>query len=331
MRHLTVAEYGSFLGITGNRLVVRDAEGGAWEMPLSRLRTIRIAKKGVAFSSDLILSCAARGIRIFFLDWRGISVATISGQHQHAVVRVRKSQFECLQSDTGRIIATEFIRTKIKNQRAVLLYFSKYLSKTNNNHHAFLTGIAEILKDDIDALSAPPPSNFAWKEYVMGIEGHAAATYWQALIHTNLLPSSFFKREGRGSQEITNICLNYGYAILQSYCWSALDNAGLELYAGFLHADRPGKPALILDFMEEYRPWVVDRIIIKIRQKAEKSKFFDNSLKNSISTAIADCLSKHMLHHGKRIRLENIMQRQAYKLAGAIIGEKKYRGYRFKW
>lgn len=38
-----------------------------------------------------------------------------------------------------------------------------------------------------------------------------------------------------------------------------------------------------------------------------------------------------MLHHGKRIRLENIMQRQAYKLAGAIIGEKKYRGYRFKW
>lgn len=331
MRHLTVAEFGSFLGITGNRLVVRDAEGQTFETPLTRLRSIRIAKKGVSLSSDLVLACAARGIRIFFLDWRGISVAAVSGQHQHAVVAVRKAQFESLQSPEGRIIAAEFIRTKIRNQRAVLLYFNKYLAKTNNPNQHHLTAAAEILKESIDNLRNPPNESTSWKDFIMGIEGHAAAAYWQALIFANLLPPSFLQREGRGSMELTNIALNYGYAILQSYCWSALDNAGLELYAGFLHADRPGKPSLILDFMEEYRPWVVDRNIIKLRQQTEKAGSFNTALKAAVSTAIADCMSAPMLHNNKRIRLESIMQRQAYRLAGAIAGTKAYRGYRFKW
>ena len=87
----------------------------------------------------------------------------------------------------------------------------------------------------------------------MGYEGAAATLYWQALRTAGLVPETFLTREGRGSVEIVNAALNYGYAILQSYIWSALDNAGFELYAGFLHRRRPGKPSLVLDVMEEYR------------------------------------------------------------------------------
>ena len=94
--------------------------------------------------------------------------------------------------------------------------------------------------------------------------------YWRTLRTSGLLPSSFQKREGRGSLEVTNAALNYGYSILEKFCWSALENAGLELYAGLLHVDRPGKPSLVLDFMEEYRAWVVDRNIIKLRARLGK-------------------------------------------------------------
>lgn len=75
MRHLTISEFGNFLGITGNRLVISDRESGErYETPLSRLRSIRITKPGVSLSSDLILACAARGVRLYFCNWKGIGV-----------------------------------------------------------------------------------------------------------------------------------------------------------------------------------------------------------------------------------------------------------------
>ena len=103
-----------------------------------------------------------------------------------------------------------------------------------------------------------------------GIEGRVSVHYWQALRDTHLLPSTFTNREGRGAQEITNAALNYAYAILQSYVHSALANAGLELYAGFCMSIDLAKPSLALDLMEEYRAWVVDRTIIKMKSCLEK-------------------------------------------------------------
>lgn len=330
MRHLTITSFGTFLGVSGNRLVVTEADGSTWETVLSRLRTIRIAKKGISLSSNLILACAARGIRLYFVDWQGIGVAAISGLHQHAVVRVRRAQFERLNTQFAINVSKEIILSKIKNQRAVLLYFNKYLAKSNPNLSKELVLGSERLQQQVDLLRNDWQRDL-WREGLMGREGYAAAIYWEALIKANLLPESFLQREGRGSQELTNICLNYGYAILQSYCWSALDNAGLELYAGFLHVERPGKPSLVLDFMEEYRSWVVDRNIIKLRQQISKAKCFNGDLKMGVSKLISECLSKDVFYKGKRIKLENLIQRQAYRLAGSLIGEKSYKGVRFKW
>ena len=94
MRYLTVSEYGTFLGLSGERLIVKQNGTQIKELPLSRLRTICVLKRGVSVSGDLILSCSLRGIRILFLDWKGQAVSAVLGQNQHAVVSLRKSQFE---------------------------------------------------------------------------------------------------------------------------------------------------------------------------------------------------------------------------------------------
>lgn len=39
---------------------------------------------------------------------------------------------------------------------------------------------------------------------------------------------------------------------------------GLDPYAGYIHADKSGRPFLVLDLMEEFRPHV-DLMIIKMR------------------------------------------------------------------
>lgn len=334
MRHLTISSFGVSLGVTGERLVVTE-NGEIWETALSRLRTIRVEKEGVSISSNLILACAARGIRLYFLDWRGIGIAAVAGLHQHAVVKVREAQFECIHSqEESLILAREIVFSKVRNQRAVLLYFSKYSAKTSVAVCEQLRRGAALLEDVArELLVEVVPSQKNWRNVLLGLEGVAATLYWKALRETELLPKSFFQREGRGSVEIGNSALNYGYAILQSYVWSALDNAGLELYAGLFHVKRPGKPSLVLDFMEEYRAWVVDRNIIKLRHKLEDSakKGLTIELKKIIVEAVDKTMATPLYWHKKSLRLENILQRQAYRLAGAIVDKKAYRGIRFRW
>jgi CRISPR-associated protein Cas1 len=67
-----------------------------------------------------------------------------------------------------------------------------------------------------------------------------------------------------------NSALNYGYGILYTQVWGALMNAGLEPFAGFLHVDRPGKPSLVLDVIEEFRQPIVDRAVIAMLTKGVK-------------------------------------------------------------
>ena len=146
------------------------------------------------------------------------------------------------------------------------------------------------------------------------------------------MPETFQEREGRGSTEITNAALNYGYAILHSYIQNALGNAGLEIYAGLLHADRAGKPSLVLDCIEEYRAWVVDRNVIRLRCKlGSEQNFLDTALKKQLVELIDKTMSTKINYSQKQCKLENALQRQVYKLAGAIVEGKRYRGIRFKW
>jgi CRISPR-associated protein Cas1 len=330
MRHLTVSEFGTFLGVTGNRLVVKESSGETWETPLSRLRSIRVAKNGVSLSSNLILACAARGIRIFFTDWRNVGVVEVGGTHRHAVAKVRKAQFACIDSLRARDLAAQILYSKVRNQRAVLLYFNKYQQKKQESGREYLQAAA----DELRGLSAQllEVKSCDWRNALMGLEGMAARTYWQSLVDSGLLPESFSSREGRGSSEITNAALNYGYAILQSYVHSALDNAGLEVYAGLLHTFRPGKPSLVLDLMEEYRAWVVDRNVIVLRSQLESSgKGLTPDLKRAVVDAIDETMAGTVAWKGKQFRLENVLQRQVYRLVGSIAEEKSYRGIRFKW
>ena len=91
MRYLIISNYGTRLGVSGALLTVHENTNLIREIPLSRLRTVCITKNGVSLSSSLIKECAARGIRIFFLDWRGVSIACVSGDYQRATVTIRKN------------------------------------------------------------------------------------------------------------------------------------------------------------------------------------------------------------------------------------------------
>lgn len=333
MRHISVVNFGDCLGVSGSRLTIRSRDGELFETSLNRLRSIRVAKNGISISSNLIQACASRGIRLYFVDWQGKAVAAVSGQHQHAVVAIRKAQLQTIDSPKAQEIVRDILVSKISNQRAVLLYFRKYLAQKDPASAEILTKASDQMRSQVELLKARKIiESRDWRVIFEGHEGQCAAIYWNALKNSHLLPDTFHSREGRGAVEITNVALNYGYSILQSYIWSVLDNAGFELYAGLLHADRPGKPALVLDIMEEYRAWVVDRNIIKLRQRLGDKAELDKELKSKIIEAIDGTVATAFPYRQKKVRLENIMQRQAYRLAASMIDRKKaYRGIKFRW
>lgn len=332
MRYIAVVEYGHTIGIKGSRLIIKNKGDVVLEQAFSRIKAVLIAKNGVSISSNCILELTARGIKLFFSDFKGEIVSCLYGVNNHGSVNIRKKQFQFIESSDARIVASQFILGKIRGQRTVLKYFSKYKTEYNHDRIVILLDAADRLKVLYYKIK-----NMEWKKYhnwrekLLGYEGIAAAIYWQSIAKSNYFGDTFKGRTGRAARDIVNKSLNYGYAILSTSITNAIINAGLELYAGLLHSDVPGKPSLLLDVIEEYRAMVVDRSIIKIRHLLVAKDTLTPDIKKKIIEEIYNTLKKKHLYHGRKISLESIIQRQVYRLAGSFCGKYNYKPITYKW
>ncbi|MEW6571778.1 MAG: CRISPR-associated endonuclease Cas1 [Nitrospirota bacterium] len=138
----------------------------------------------------------------------------------------------------------------------------------------------------------------------------------------------FFGRQTRGAIDPVNSLLNYGYGILYSTVWGALVNAGLEPFAGFLHVDRPGKPSLVLDLIEEFRQPVVDRVVIAHVNLGQDIKITDGLLdadtRKIIGEKVLGRLESIETYKGKKYQIHSIIQMQARNLASFLRGQQDY-------
>lgn len=331
VKHLVLCEYGTSLGVTSERLVIKQHGELLAEHPLAALHSITIAKQGVSLSSNLVQACSLYGIRLFFLNTMGECIAALSGIRSHGVGLTRRNQIRFL--DKPADAAELAIRTtygKIRNQRAVLCYIGKTSTFKGEKRELLLETI-ENLKITCDRLTSLLPVANDCRAQLLGIEGAAASLYWNTWVNLKIFPAQFSNRSGRGARDPINAALNYGYSILMTRVWNATLVAGLEPYLGFYHVERPGKPSLILDLMEEYRAWCVDRVVLKNRRLFSEGRPFDDIIKRKIVSDVLETFTSDHLYHGKRLSLESILQRQIYRLSGHFSGEKKYKPYLFKW
>jgi CRISP-associated protein Cas1 len=319
MKHIIVNKFGLFLGLKSARLTIKESGNIINEVALNRVKTIQILSKGISLSSDLIDSCSKRGIKIFFNTFNSFSA--LHTLYEHKSVMVRKNQFEVCENINGLELARQLILGKLKNQRATLLYSSRNIDDEKK----------DIVIQRFDkSISQLKNKKELSKEFILGIEGVSASFYFDYLKEMSLFSSSFEYRTKRHSEEITNIALNYGYAILFNFIYKACINAGLEPYYGVLHSVRSAKPSLVLDIMEEYRSFVVDRNIIKLRSKLSNTKDFDK-IKKELASAILKTLSKKYKYNHRKLTLESIIQRQVYKISGYFCAQNRYKSYIFRW
>jgi CRISP-associated protein Cas1 len=306
------------------------------EMPFFRVGEIVISSPAVSLSADLIEACCERGIRLSFLTRSGKPYAMLSSPMLTATVLTRREQIAAYNDERGVELAKAIVRGKLGNQGALLKYFGKYLKESNPPAFDELNALTKSLeKGRRDAAQVDEPNIDAARESLLSIEGLAGRTYWKGV--RLLIPESlgFDAREHRGAPDPVNSALNYGYGILYTQVWGAIMNAGLEPFAGFLHVDRPGKPSLVLDVVEEFRQPVVDRAVLAAVGRGttietRESLLTDDS-RRTIAAAVLERLESEVTFRGRRYKLKSVIQIQARNVASFLRGGDKFRTFSFKW
>jgi len=170
---------------------------------------------------------------------------------------------------------------------------------------------------------------------LLGLEGSSSRAYWEGVQEIIKGRVEFMGRVHRGATDKVNAMLNYGYGILYSHVWGAVVCAGLEPFAGFLHVDRPGKPSLVLDLVEEFRQPVVDRSVISYINLGENMNMegglLDAETRKNLSQKIINRLEARETYQGKKYQIRSIIQIQARNLAAFLIEGRAYRPFSFKW
>nr|WP_284500114.1 type I-C CRISPR-associated endonuclease Cas1c [Microbulbifer sp. GX H0434] len=220
----------------------------------------------VSVSPFLMGFCADNGIGIAYYTEYGRFLARVQGR-QTGNVLLRRTQYRRADSDEhSTAIARLFVAAKIANSRSVLL-------RELRNH-----GENPVLGDTSEKLASSLRRARSARsvDEVRGIEGDAAANYFS--VFDELLRGSGFAFGGRVRRPPTdpvNALLSFVYSLITQECVSALQGVGLDPYVGYLHKDRPGRPSLALDLLEEFRASWADRFVLTLvnRRQVQVSDF----------------------------------------------------------
>jgi CRISPR-associated protein Cas1 len=134
--------------------------------------------------------------------------------------------------------------------------------------------------------------------------------------------------------------LNYGYGILYNEVERLCLYVGLDPYLGLYHSERYGKPALVLDLVEEFRVPIVDMALFPlfINMEINKRKYFEKAGKRQyqLSPEGKAVVVKAVMYHlyreakwgGKEYPMKRVIENQIRSLARCFQGrEAKYRAF----
>ncbi|GAB4405855.1 MAG: type I-C CRISPR-associated endonuclease Cas1c [Rhodoferax sp.] len=233
-------------------------------VPLHHLQSV-VCFGHVNLSAPLMHRLADEGKALVLLDDNGRFKARLEGAVSGNVL-LRQAQFQRVADAAFTLdMACACVAGKIKNTRHVLLRGAREAKSTQDAET--LGRRADDLAASLRALPQVPDL-----ETLRGVEGEAARQYFSGL---NLLlrpdQRGDFTMDGRSRRpprDRFNALLSFLYALWMNDCRSALEAAGLDPQVGFLHALRPGRAALALDLMEEFRPWA-DRLALTLINRGQ--------------------------------------------------------------
>ena len=319
----------AYLSLDGENVVVKKDENTSMRLPMHNLENI-VCFSYLGASPALMGACAERNVGLCFLSPNGRFLARVSGKVRGNVLLRKKQYLVSQDNDQSVCIAASFLLGKVANCRKVI--------ERALRDHAMLLDVQALsrasnsLKEILCVIQSCKSTGD-----LMGFEGSAAKIYFSVfdqLILQQREDFPFKERTRRPPLDNLNSLLSFLYTLLTNDVASALETVGLDPYVGFLHQDRPGRPSLALDLMEELRPVFADRLTLSLVnrkqvtgkgfiQKESGGILMDDDTRKTVLTAWQERKKEEIVHPylKERIPFGLIPHVQAMLLARFLRGD----------
>ncbi|MBI5521676.1 MAG: type I-C CRISPR-associated endonuclease Cas1 [Desulfarculus sp.] len=333
MKHLLntlyVTSQGAYLSREGETVVVKLEGQERLRVPMHTLGSI-VCLGQVGASPALMGLCGERGVCLSFLSQNGRFLARVQGPVAGNVLLRREQYRRADHEAQASLLAQAVVAGKVMNARSVLLRAIRQGADECAARALSQAGreLASRLRD------LQGPSSL---EVVRGVEGEAARTYFGAFDHLiRAQKESFFfhARSRRPPLDNINALLSFVYTLLMHDVASALEGVGLDPAVGYLHRDRPGRKSLALDLMEEFRPFLADRLVLSLvnRQQVKANGFtttanggvyMDDATRKTVLVAYQERKREELSHPflGEKLALGLVPHVQALLLARHLRGD----------
>lgn len=256
MSILYVTDQGAYLVKRGDRLIVEKARKTIHWVHGFKVGQV-VLMGNISLSPGTVAYLLKEGIDTVFMSIHGKYRGRLISQFGKNI-DLRRAQFIKMEDESIKLsLAKAYIQGKVNNCRVLLRRYNREL------HQKEVTSAIHQIR---------LLSRRVWEahstESLMGIEGRSAAVYFRCfgnLIKVNDI--SFDGRNRRPPRDPVNVLLSLGYTLLANTIQTQVHVVGLDPYLGCLHGAEYGRPSLVLDLMEEFRPVLVDPLVLTVINK----------------------------------------------------------------
>ncbi len=326
---LYVTTQGAYLSKDGETVSVSIEKEVKLRVPVHTLGGI-VCFGNVMCSPFLMGFCAENGVGLSFLTEYGRFLARVQGRVSGNVLLRREQYRKADDEQFSANVARAMLTGKIANCRTVL-----QRSMRDHNEKIDVEQVASVSKLMGNYIGRLELS--AELDIVRGMEGDAARNYFSVfnqLITTQKEDFIFHDRNRRPPLDNVNCLLSFIYTLLMHDVRSALECVGLDPAVGFLHSDRPGRAGLALDMMEEFRPFIADRLslsLINLKQVQAKgfsrmengAVLMSDETRKTVLVAYQERKREEILHPfiDEKIQIGLLFHVQAMLLARYLRGD----------
>lgn len=250
MSNLYITEHGTVISFEANYIKVKYQGNQCRDIPVETLESIAILCKA-QITAQCAIECMKRGITVAYYSAGGRYYGRLEPLN-HVNVGRQRQQAKLYNSEFAFELGRNILRAKIKNQQALLRRYAR--SKD--------CSIAEEIKMMNIFYGKIRKSTSV--NQMMGYEGGAAKYYFQGLSKLVDEQYRFKGRSRRPPKDEFNAMLSLGYSMVMNEIYGMIVNKGMNPYFGFVHRDKEKHPTLASDLMEEWRPIIVDAVVMSL-------------------------------------------------------------------
>ncbi|RMH34842.1 MAG: CRISPR-associated endonuclease Cas1 [Nitrospirae bacterium] len=319
---LVINTFGAYLRKQGDCFLVKN-EDKTFEVSVRKVDSILITT-GAFLSTDAIKAAIDHNIEILFMDEFGEPYGRVWHPKLGSTTLIRRRQLEYAGDVRGLNLAKEWIGAKFTHQ----IDFLKKLAHARPEKEADILVYVQRLEEGRSKLQALTGMIDDQRGTVMGLEGAAGRTYFEALSY--IMPDRY-KFQGRSRQPAKdefNCLLNYAYGVLYSMVEKACMIAGLDPYVGFLHTDNYNKQSLVFDLMEMFRYLADQTVVYLFSGRKVKQDWFDTvpggltlnkEGKAGLIHALNETFETSVRYRNRNIKQRDIIQFECHRIANAFI------------